>query len=63
MPAMEPPQALKDFVHWDELRKTSLGQGLTDNWINIGMLLFFLLMTGSRYFFNMVSTRSSTISP
>jgi hypothetical protein len=54
----EPPQALKEILHWDELRKTSLGRGLTDNWVNIAMMLFFLVMAGGRYLANSVSYQS-----
>jgi hypothetical protein len=54
MVSMEPPQALRDLLQWDELRKTSLGRGLTDNWVNIAMMLFFLIMAGGRTLANKV---------
>jgi hypothetical protein len=49
MSSLQPPQALKEILHWDELRQTKWGKPLTDNWINVAMMLFFLGMAGYRW--------------
>ncbi|KPI40378.1 uncharacterized protein AB675_7531 [Cyphellophora attinorum] len=46
---MEPPAAIKQLLRWDQLRQTSWGQRLTDNWVNIGMGVFLLLVTAWRF--------------
>ena len=113
---MEPPQLVKDLLHWEELRATPWGKSITDNWyvnlldqhtlswtliqkcyrlemhamssnrlstcamtslstfvilmmktgvltelcrINIGLMVFFLLMAGTRFMASYVSPLTS----
>jgi hypothetical protein len=58
---MEPPALLKQLLHWDELRQTSWGQRLTDNWVNIGMGVFLLLVTAWRFASTWVRLNTSLV--